>query len=48
MQKGMRFMLAGLMAATLLAITPAAFAGGAKTAAAVMKQGTAPRPARGS
>jgi hypothetical protein len=40
MQKGMRLMLAGLMAATLLAITPAAFAGGAKHGGAVVKQGS--------
>jgi hypothetical protein len=36
----MRLMLAGLMAATLLAITPAAFAGGAKHGGAVTKQGS--------
>src|SRR4029077_11994655 len=39
MQKGMRLMLAGLMAATLLAITPAAFAGGARHGGAIVKEG---------
>ena|SRR5690349_23682550 len=39
MQKGMRLILAGLVAATILAVTPAAFAGTAKHGNGVQKQG---------
>jgi DUF4097 and DUF4098 domain-containing protein YvlB len=39
MQKGMRLILAGLVAATILAVTPAAFAGTAKHGGGVQKQG---------
>jgi DUF4097 and DUF4098 domain-containing protein YvlB len=39
MQKGMRLILAGLVAATILAVTPAAFAGSAKHGNGVQKQG---------
>ena len=39
MQKGMRLILAGLVAATILAVTPAAFAGQAKHGNGVEKSG---------
>ena len=39
MQKGMGLILAGLVAASILAVTPAAFAGSAKHGGGVQKQG---------
>ena len=39
MQKGMRLILAGLVAATILAVTPAAFAGTARHGNGIQKEG---------